>query len=321
MKTSTTDVAYKKHKPVRLEHRSLKKDILKNWELYLLLVIPFALLLIFNYYPMLGLQIAFKKYNLIGGIWHSPWVGFDNFRKLFTTPKFMNVFLNTIRLSGYQILVEPIFTLFFSLVLNAVFSKRFKRSIQMISYMPHFISTVVMVGILFQMLNPRIGIYGKVCEMFGWSAVDIIAKPEAFIHLFVWSLIWQNVGWNSIIYIASLASVDQELYEASAIDGAGRFKQMIHIDLPAVLPTFVILLILRIGSMMSIGYEQVLLMQNTLNISASEIISTYAYKVALVSSSDYSYGAAIGLFNSVINLVLISTVNKLSKKISDISLW
>ncbi|MDD6484289.1 MAG: ABC transporter permease subunit [Clostridiales bacterium] len=299
----------------------LKKSIRRNWDLYLLLLLPFAFLLVFNYYPMLGLQIAFKDYTASGGIWGSEFVGLDNFRKLFSIPKFTEVFLNTIRLSGYQILVEPAITLIFALLLNAIYSRSYRKTVQMISYMPHFISTVVMVGVLAQIFNTKIGLYGKVCDMIGVEAIDIWSEPKAFPHIYVWSLIWQNIGWNSIIYIAALASVDTDMYEAAEIDGANRFKQVLYIDLPSVLPTFVMLFILKIGSMMSIGYEQVLLMQNPLNLQSSEIISTYSYKVALVSGSDYSFGTAIGLFNSVINLVLIVMANKFSRRISDVSLW
>lgn len=306
---------------VVLGDKKLKQRIVKNWDLYLLLVIPFALVLLFKYYPMAGLQIAFKDYTVSGGIWGSEWVGLKHFEKLFHTPKFLNVFMNTIKLSGYQILVEPVVTLIFALCLNAVYSKKYMKTVQMISYMPHFISTVVMVGIVSQMLDPRIGLYGRLCEIMGVEAVDIWSKPEAFSSIYVWSLVWKNLGWNAVIYIANLASVDTDLYEAAAIDGASRFKQLIHIDFPVVIPTFVILLIMKVGSMMAIGYEQVLLMQNQLNLSASEIISTYSYKVAMETSSDYSYGTAISLFNSVINLVLIVTVNKIAKRVTDVGLW
>lgn len=299
-----------------------KKDILKNWDLYVIMIIPMALLLVFSYYPMLGLQIAFKDFSPAKGIWGSPWVGFENFTRLFTTPKFAEVFKNTLSISLYQVLVEPLFTMLFALILNAVFFKAYKKTVQFITYMPHFISTVVMVGILTQLLNPSVGVYGKFCELLNIEATDLLANPRAFPSLFVWSLIWQNLGWNTVIYIASLASVDLDLYEAAALDGANRFKQLIYIDLPFVLPTFVILFILKVGSMMAIGYEQVLLMQNPLNLRASEIITTYSYKVALgTSSADYSYGTAIGLFNSVINFLLIVSVNALSKRISDTSLW
>lgn len=292
-----------------------------NWELYLMLLIPVALLLVFNYYPMLGLQIAFKRYTASGGIWGSRWVGLAQFKKMITTPKFTQVFFNTLRISLYLLPVNAIVSMVFALFLNVVRNTAYKKTVQMITYMPHFISTVIMVGILTQLLNPRMGLYGNVCKIFGLEAVDLWSKPSYLPHIYVWSEVWQHVGWNAIIYLAALASVDQELYEAADIDGASRIRQMIHIDLPSILPTFIILFILNVGSIMSLGYEKILLMQNDLNLSASEIISTYSYKVALQSGTDYSYGTAIGLFNSVINLILITTVNFLSKKLTENSLW
>ena len=298
-----------------------KLKIPENWELYLLLVIPMALLLLFKYYPMLGLQIAFKRYNVSGGIWGSPWVGLMQFQKMFNTPMFKQVFFNTVKLSFYQLMAELPFTLLFSLVLNTIRNKHYQKTVQMVTYMPHFISTVIMVGILSQFLNVRVGLLGRICSIFGVAAPDLWSNPDAFPHLYVWSAIWQNVGWNSVIYLAALASVDVSLYEASSVDGANRFKQMIHIDLPAILPTFVILFIMRVGSLMTLGHEKALLMQNDLNLSASEIISTYSYKVGLSGTPDYSYGTAIGLFNSVINLILIFIVNKISKRLTETSLW
>ena len=298
-----------------------KLGISQNWELYLMLVIPMAFLFLFKYYPMLGLQIAFKRYSPSGGVWGSTWVGLKQFVKMFQTPMFEQVFFNTLKLSLYQLLAELPFTLLFSLVLNTIRVKWYQKTVQMVTYMPHFISTVIMVGILSQFLNVRVGLYGRICSVIGIDAPDLWSNPAAFPHLYVWSAIWQNVGWNSVIYLASLASVDMSLYESASIDGASRFKQMIHIDFPSILPTFVILFIMRVGSLMTLGHEKALLMQNDLNLSASEIISTYSYKVGLTGSPDYSYGTAIGLFNSVINLIMISIVNKVSKKVTETSLW
>ncbi len=292
-----------------------------NWELYLMLLIPVALLLVFNYYPMLGLQIAFKRYSASGGIWGSKWVGLAQFKKMIMTPKFSQVFFNTLKISLYMLPVNAVVAMLFALLLNVVRKTAYKKTIQMVTYMPHFISTVIMVGIMTQLLNPRIGLYGNICKMLGAEAVDVWSKPSYFAHLYVWSEVWQHVGWNAIIYLAALASVDQELYEAASIDGASRIRQMIHIDVPSILPTFIILFILNVGSIMSLGYEKILLMQNDLNLSASEIISTYSYKVALQSGTDYSYGTAIGLFNSVINLILITSVNFMSRKLTENSLW
>lgn len=297
------------------------KRIASNWDLYVMIAIPLILLLVFFYYPMFGLQIAFKRFSASGGIWGSEWVGLYQFKKMLNTPKFAQVFFNTLKISVYYILVKAVVTVFFAMLLNVVRNKVYKKTVQMITYMPYFISTVIMVGILSQLLNSRIGLYGNICNMLGVQAVDIWSKPQYFPHIYVWSGIWQNLGWNSVIYLAALSSVDQALYEAASIDGASRFKQLIHIDFPSIMPTFVILFILSVGSMMSLGYEKILLMQNQLNLSASEIISTYSYKVALQTGTDYSYGTAISLFDSVINLVLIVFVNQLSKRVTDSSLW
>lgn len=308
----------------KTEYKTLKPgngSIARNWDLYLMLLIPTVLLIIFCYYPMLGLQIAFKRYSASGGIWGSRWVGLAQFRKMLTTPKFLQVFLNTLKISLYMIPVKAVVTMIFALLLNVVRGKTYKKTVQMVTYMPYFISTVIMVGILSQILNSRVGLYGNICSLLGVQAVDIWSKPKYFAHIYVWSGIWQMLGWNAIIYLAALSSVDQELYEAAAIDGASRIKQLIHIDVPSILPTFIILFILSVGSMMSIGYEKILLMQNSLNLSASEVIGTYSYKVALQSGTDYSYGTAIGLFNSVVNLILIVSVNFLSKKLTESSLW
>ena len=297
------------------------KRVSSNWDLYVMITIPLILLFIFSYYPMLGLQIAFKRFSSSGGIWGSEWVGLYQFKKMFNTPKFAQVFFNTLKISVYYILVKAIVTVFFAMLLNVVRNKFYKKTVQMITYMPYFISTVIMVGILSQLLNSRIGLYGNICNLLGIQAIDIWSKPQYFSHIYVWSGIWQNLGWNSVIYLAALSSVDQALYEAASIDGASRFKQLIYIDFPSIMPTFVILFILSVGSMMSLGYEKALLMQNPLNLSASEIISTYSYKVALQTGTDYSYATAISLFDSVINLTLIVFVNQLSKRVTDSSLW
>ncbi len=295
--------------------------VMVNWELYLMLLIPMSLLLIFCYYPMFGLQIAFKDYNAVDGIWGSEWVGLKQFTKMFNTPKFEIAFWNTIKISVYQILVESPITVVFALLLNIVRNKAYRKTVQMVTYMPHFISTVIVVSILTQILNPRIGLYGQICNLLGVDGVDLWSKPDAFPHIYVWSAVWQNIGWNSVIYLAALSGVDGSLYEAASVDGASRLRQLVHIDFPSILPTFVILLIMRIGKMMTVGYEKVLLMQNTLNLSASEIISTYSYKVGLQTGTDYSYGAAVGLFNSVVNLLLIIVANHVSKKVTETGLW
>jgi putative aldouronate transport system permease protein len=292
--------------------------------LYLFLLLPAAYIIIFAYIPMLGVQIAFKKYTILGGIWRSPWVGLANFRKFFNSYMFSRVIGNTLRISLYDIIAGFPFPIIFALCLNTIENRRYKKLIQTITYMPHFISVVVIVGILMQVFHPLNGIYGILVKtLMGNQAVDIFGKPDAFPHLYVWSGIWQSFGWNSIIYVATLSSVPEELYEAARVDGASRFKMVLHVDLPSLAPTITILLILRLGAIMSLGFEKAWLMQNSLNMGTSELISTFVYKqgLAVGGPTDFSYAAAIGLFNSLVNLILIILVNRTSKKLSETSLW
>lgn len=302
----------------------LKKKYGAYWQLYTFLLLPVVYIIVFNYVPMVGAQIAFKKFNLMDGIWGSPWVGLRNFEKFFSAYQFQRVLVNTLTLSAYSILAAFPFPILFALMLNTVERVRFKKTVQTITYMPHFISTVVLVGIMMQIFHPMTGVYGAVSRMLtGNTPSDLFANPNAFPHLYVWSGVWQNFGYNSIIYIAALTNVSAELHEAAEVDGASRFQRVLHIDFPALLPTIVIMLILRTGSILSIGFEKAFLMQNTLNISRSEIISTFVYKKGLASgaSNDYSYSAAIGMFNSVVNLILITVVNAIARRFGESSLW
>jgi putative aldouronate transport system permease protein len=302
----------------------IQKKYGRYWQLYLFLILPVAYSIIFAYIPMFGVQIAFKKYTILGGIWGSPWVGLANFKKFFNSYMFTRVIGNTLRLSFYDILAGFPFPIIFALCLNTIENRRYKKVLQTITYMPHFISVVVVVGILMQIFHPLNGIYGAVVkDLTGKTVVDLFGKPDAFPHLYVWSGIWQSFGWSSIIYVASLTAVPEELYEAARVDGASRLKMVLHVDLPALAPTITILLILRLGALMSLGFEKAWLMQNTLNLRTSELISTYVYKQGLAAGgpTDFSYAAGIGLFNSVINLFLIVMVNKIANKLSETSLW
>ncbi|MDP4151905.1 MAG: ABC transporter permease subunit [Bacillota bacterium] len=274
---------------------------------------------------MAGLQLAFKKYNVRLGIWGSPFIGFRNFIKFFNSYQFVRVVGNTLKISIYSLIAGFPIPIIFALILNSVRAERFKKTMQTVTYMPHFISVVVLVGIVVQIINPRVGLLSTVYSALnnGRYPPDLLANPGVFPHLYVWSGIWQTFGWNSIIYTAALASVSLDLHEAAQIDGASRFQRMIHVDLPAIMPTAIIMLIMRCGHIMSVGFEKVFLMQNDLNLSTSELISTYVYKVGLSSSGsmDFSYSTAIGLFNSIINLILIIIVNSISKRVSETSLW
>ncbi|MDD3409176.1 MAG: ABC transporter permease subunit [Eubacteriales bacterium] len=294
----------------------------KHWQLYLFLLLPLLYLIVFKYYPMLGAQIAFRKFKPQMGIWGSPWVGFANFSKFFSSYQFTRVISNTLTLSFYSLLAGFPIPVMLALMLNSLQGKRYRNLVETVAYMPHFISTVVLVGMMMQVFNPHIGVVGALYRLVaGASMPDLFGRASAFSHLYVWSGVWQNAGWNTIIYTAALAGVDTELHEAAQIDGASRFRRVLHIDLPAVLPTITIMLILNAGNIMSIGFEKDYLMQTDLNLQTSEIISTYVYKVSFVQGSDFSYAGAVGLFNSVVNMILLVTVNALSRRLGESSLW
>lgn len=307
------------------KRKPLGRRILNKWQLYAFLLLPVIWLLIFDYWPMYGAQIAFRKFNFRDGITGSEWVGLDNFARFIQSYQFRRVIVNTLRVSLYSIIIGFPIPIIFALVLNSCRREKFKKVITTITYMPHFISVVVLVGLLMQLINPRTGLYGIIYSMFNNGAYpsDLMGNPSAFPHLYIWSGIWQDFGWGSIIYTAALSNVSPDLHEAAQIDGAGRFKRMIHVDLPCIVPTATIMLIMRCGKIMTVGYQKVLLMQNTLNLSTSELISTYVYKVGLenMSMSNFSYATSIDLFNSVINLILILIVNTFARKVGDNSLW
>lgn len=306
---------------------SLKKTwsrVCRSWQLYLFLLLPLVWLLVFCYYPMAGLQIAFKKYSISKGIWGSPWIGLKNFRRFFASYQFRRIIGNTLILSFYSLLASFPLPIALALGLNAMRSERYRRFIQNVVYLPHFISTIVLIGILYQMFNPRTGVYGIAYSALhdGQYAPNIVGQANTFRHFYVWSGVWQSMGWNSVIYIAALSGVDKALHEAAQIDGASRLQRLIHVDVPHLLPTVSIMLILRMGSIMSVGFEKVYLMQNNLNLPASEVISTYVYKVAMASgTSDFSYSTAIGMFNSVVNLLLLVAVNGISRRLGETGLW
>lgn len=304
-----------------------KKQLLRmkrDWRLYTFLIIPLVYIIVFKYVPMGGLVIAFKDFKPRFGIWGSEWVGFEHFIRFFKSYQFKRVISNTLILSFYNIIAGFPLPIIFALLLNSVRNERFKKITQSIACLPHFISTVVLVGIVFQIFNSRTGLYGTIGEwLTGSYPKDIMGSPAVFRHMYVWSGIWKGFGWGSIIYTAALAGVDPTYHEAAQIDGATRFQRIIHIDLPSIAPTIITMLILRLGDVMSIGFEKTYLMQNSLNISASEVISTYSYSVGLAggANTNMSYAAAIGFFNSIVNLIMLVTANKLARKFSETSLW
>ncbi len=293
----------------------------RNWILYVFLIPAVVYIAIFMYAPMYGLIIAFKNFSPAKGIMGSPWVGFKWFETFFQTPRFWQILKNTLGLSIYTLIVGFPIPILLALVINNVQNTKFKKFSQTVTYMPHFISTVVLVGMMSVFFSPNSGFINTILEMLGGSGdILFMGEEKYFRHMYVWSGIWQSTGWNSIIYIAALSGVSQELHEAAKIDGANKLKRILHVDLPGILPTMVILLIMNCGSILSVGYEKVYLMQNSINITQAEVISTYVYKIGL-QQQRFSYSTAIGLFNNVINFSLLVLVNKASKKISGLGLW
>ncbi len=301
--------------------KAAAKELAYNGQLYLLSLPAILYFLIFCYFPMYGVQIAFKDFNPVLGIVGSHWNGFKQFVRFFNSYQFTIVFKNTIVLSLYSLIAGFPIPIILSLFLNQMRGRTFKKIVQTVTFAPHFISIPAMVGMLIIMLSPNTGILNKLISFLsGKDAGVIIGNTSIFSSLYVWSGIWQHMGWEAIIYIAVLTSVNPELYQAAEIDGAGKLRKILSIDIPAIIPTAVTLLILNSGRILSVGFEKVFLMQNSMNASVSEVISTYVYKVGLIGA-DYSYSAAIGLFNSAINLVILLAVNNIARKTSDISLW
>ena len=309
-----------KKKSATPKHRqSFFAGVKESRALYLLMLPSVIIFLLFTYYPMYGVIIAFKDFTPADGILVSPWVGFKHFIQYFNSYQFGLTIRNTIVISLYTILVTFPLPIALALMCNQIRSKWFKKFFQVSTYLPHFISTVVMCGMLILFLSPSTGIIAKLVGILGFELPNLMGSARAFPSIYVWSEAWQHVGWDSILYIATLSAVDPTLYEAATMDGASKWKKMIHIDVPALLPTATVMFILRMGSVMSVGFEKIYLLQNTLNSSTSEIISTYVYKMGLISNQ-YSLSSAIGLFNNVINLALLLLVNPISKKLSATSL-
>lgn len=293
----------------------------RNWLLYLFLLPAIVYIAVFSYAPMYGLQIAFKNFRLAQGITGSEWVGLKWFKKFIESTKFLSILKNTLTVSIYSLVVNFPLPIILALILNNVKNAKFKKFAQTITYLPHFISVVVLVGMMSIFFSPNSGIIVSILRFFGVEQIpNLMGDPDAFKHMYVWSGVWQSIGWNSIIYMAALTGVDPALHEAAKIDGANKLQRIWNIDLPAIMPTMAIMLIMSFGKIMSVGYEKVYLMQNSLNLSAAEVISTYVYKMGLLNRQ-YSYSAAIGMFNNVINFVLVITVNKIVKKLSGSGLW
>lgn len=299
--------------------KKLTTRIWKNRDYYLMLLPATLYVLLFCYAPMYGLQIAFKNYKVSLGVAGSPWIGFRNFTDFFQSYYFGMLLKNTLILSVYSLIIGFPIPIIVALILNEMKGK-FKKVTQTVLYAPHFISMVVLISILNSMLSPSQGVVNTILEMLGLERNYFMANPAYFRHLYVWSGVWQGMGWGAIIYLAALSGVDPALHEAADIDGATRMQKIIHINIPTILPTIIIMLILRMGQIISVGYEKVYLMQNSMNIETAEVISTYVYKRGIINSN-YSFSAAVGLFNNVVNVIMVLLANWISKKVSKTSLF
>ncbi|WNQ10761.1 ABC transporter permease subunit [Paenibacillus aurantius] len=305
---------------VRYLRREAAKSLRRNWDLYLLISPVVAYFILFHYVPMYGVQIAFKDFLASKGIMGSHWVGLKHFERFFDSYLFWRVIKNTLGIGLYELAVGFPVPILLALMIHEVRGKWFKKTIQTVTYAPHFLSTVVLVGMLIIFLSPRNGFVNMIVQLFGYPPISFLTEPAWFKTIYVFSGVWQQMGWSSIIYLAALTGIDPQLHEAAKVDGASRLRRIWHINLPGILPTITILLILNIGSVLAVGFEKVFLMQNSLNMDSSDVISTYVYRSGIVGAQ-YSFSAAVGLFNSVVNFIMLVTVNRLAKKAGGTSLW
>jgi len=316
-------MTYAKQPAFRDRLRATLKLMGRYWQLYLMVLPPIITMFIWHYIPLYGVVIAFKDFQSNLGILGSPWYGLYHFEWFFARPSFYDILWNTIRISLYSFATFPC-SIIFALMINELTSKKLKKAVQMISYAPHFISTVVVCAMVHMFFNASTGIVNKAIVALGGEAVEFLYRTDCFDHLYIWSGVWQGLGWGTIIYLANLSNVSPDLIEAARIDGATRWDVVIHVNIPTILPTVVIMLILRVGSIMGVGFEKVFLLQTQRNISVSRVISTYVYELTLGSGGSTIYwdtSAAIGLFNSIVNLMLIILTNTFARRVSEVTLW
>lgn len=302
-----------------MQNKQIKK-ITKHWQLYLMILPAVLYLILFQYKPMYGVVIAFKDFNMRAGILGSEWIGFENFSRLFNSYWFPIIMKNTLTLSILSLLIGFPLPILLALMVNEISNEKIKRTFQTVSYAPHFISVIVVCGMITMFLNPTSGIINQFLNMLGIESIFFMQNSELFKWIYIISGNWQNVGWGAIIYFAALSSVDRSLIESAEIDGANRLQKIFYINLPVLVPTMTILFILRCGRLLGVGYEKIYLLQNPTNISASEVISTYVYKTGLINS-DFSFSTAVGLFNSLVNAVILIIANTLSRRVGKSSLW
>ncbi|MDF2935876.1 MAG: sugar transporter permease [Paenibacillaceae bacterium] len=300
--------------------RQILRNVKRDRFLYLIMIPFVAWYLVFQYYPMLGLQMAFKKYSIYLGLSGSPWVGFDNFAAFFQGPYFLRTLKNTVLISLYSLMFSFPAPIILALLLNEVKHMAFKRTVQTLTYLPHFISIVIVAGFVTNFLSPTNGIINLLLAKLGFEKLYFLVIPEYFRTIFVSMNIWREVGFGSIIYIAALSAINPELHEAAIIDGANKWKRVLHVTLPGIIPTIMIMLILKIGSLLDVGYEAIILLYQPSTYEVSDVISTYVYRTGL-QDGRYDLGTAVGLFNSVVGLILVVCANKLSKKYTESGLW
>lgn len=312
-------VANKKDSKKQKRKNSWNYFLQHKW-LYIMLIVPVIFTIIWNYWPMYGIIIAFKDYSPALGIMGSPWVGLKHIKRFFDSYYSMQIIWNTLRISLYSLLVSIPLPIILALMFNELRKKWFKSTTQTISYIPNFISVVIIVGMINFFFSGEDGVINTLLKMVGMHPVDFLSSPKWFPHLYVWSGIWQGVGWGTLIYTAAMAGIPDDQYEAAYLEGASRFQSIIHITIPAIMPTIVISAILAAGGVMAVGFDKAYLLQNASNASTSEVLSTYTYKVGLING-EYSFSAAVGLFNNIVNFIMLYIVNKFAQKVGETSLW
>jgi len=299
---------------------TLVRAIVRDWQLYALLALPIVYYIIFKYGPMIGNVVAFRKYVPGGHFLGERWIGLKYFKMFIFDSNFWNIFRNTLRISFFSLIFGFPAPIIFALLLNEIRSKYFKKTVQTISYLPHFLSIVVVAGMILEILSPSGGIINQVIIALTGKPIQFMQKSNYFVWIYVFSGIWQQAGWGAIIYLAALTGINPELYEAAEIDGANRFQQTIHVTIPGILPTVIVLLILNVGNLLNVGFEKIMLLYNPMIYDKADVISTYLYRMAMQMNS-FSYATAIGLFNAVIGLILVTSANKISKMVTGSGLW
>lgn len=296
--------------------RRAQKSFRRHWQLYLVMAPALLYFVVFKYIPIANSVIAFKEYNVVDGIWGSPWAGFKYFEMFFSNPVFWTLIKNTLSISLYSLVIGFPIPIILAICLNEIRDGFFRRFTQLVTYAPYFISTVIVVSMLMLFLSPQLGAINHLLKALGQRPINFLASPGMFAGIFAWSGAWQFSGYAAVIYLAALSSIDPQLHDAAKVDGASRLQKIRHVDLPGIMPVILVILILNVGNLLSVSFEKVFLMQNPLNLTASEVISTYVYKIGLLNAN-YSFATAVGLFNSVVGMILLVLVNSLAKRLSN----